>query len=156
MCLPARGRGKVVTRGQALRPTGETDTRGVHTSTVHCPADREPHSAERSPERPAGTRRAGPDGVHSSPTPTRTGVWGPVAAWTRRQLGAPDQAEAPSGTLCTLLTCQCLKGPRRPGGRSPGWGWCPGHLLFWLCLGKSDSRSGSLFSGLIQSVLSNQ
>lgn len=129
MCLPARGRGKVVTRGQALRPTGETDTRGVHTSTVHCPADREPHSAERSPERPAGTRRAGPDGVHSSPTPTRTGVWGPVAAWTRRQLGAPDQAEAPSGTLCTLLTCQCLKGPRRPGGRSPGWGWCPAGRL---------------------------
>lgn len=46
----------------------------------------------------------------------------PAGASAGRERGDCKQAEGPAGTLSTLLTCQRLKGPGRPGGGAGGWG----------------------------------
>lgn len=62
----------------------------------------------------------GPKGSRRLPTPgpeatTWLRDYRRAASWSELA-GNCQQAEGPVGTLSTLLTCQCLKGPGRPGG----------------------------------------
>lgn len=124
-----------------------------------------PLPCTRQPGSPASPTWAvpGPQGVSQAahPRPEAT-TWlqdyRRAASWSELA-GNCQQAEGPVGTLSTLLTCQCLKGPGRPGGvakagegetedlRPPPTPRAPLHRLG----SDQDSGKAAFFSGGFQS-----
>ena len=126
-CLPGWGERKGITRELALSSDAETDPRGVQTGTAAVTAgltqlSRRPRAP--SPGRGAGRasllRRTRPLRHPLSSPPGGAGPGAPMpprraASWCEHGRTC-RQAEGPEGTPGTLLTCQRLKGPGRPGG----------------------------------------
>ena len=92
-------------------------------STVHCPADREPHSAEHSPRQAGHDAGRGPDGVHSPPTPPGLGSGAPLLPGRSASWEPANRRRLPRAHLALYKPVKCLKGPRRPGRGLQAGGW---------------------------------